>query len=727
MYSYFIKFAIYLSLFSFSSAQDCILQVPKNPLKNGLFDNWILTTNDDSDVVCSQTNPQANVFVEATILDTRNGQLFVYFPLVVGYDTTPAAPTFSTDIYDYHVVTLHFGTNGNSLTLIPTIDYSSNYNSLIDGNCVNGIPNGSIFGQFAYCNAVNFFKKVNEAIYSKYLIVPPLQNSLLGDICPTTRSFSVVDQDQSDNVLSQYLLLPDNSVAQDYEVNKAKFPNAKILGNGSLLDIFINVAIGCVPFKAPDLIDNNILRSSLALNEIQANLNVNSQDIYIYALTPSIGPMTLDNGVESLIKVNLYRAGVNQPPLDKLNQNDNILYCNQLISFTPTFLSFHSNELANFKSPEPEIATNLLNFLANRFVNSLQILNCQALTGKSSPISVNLNENGLVVSTNIPTSPFNPYSIPTEIPNTQSTQHQSQSQSQSTQSTQPTQPTQPTQATQPTQPTQPTQATQASTQETQASFQSTQSSQATQASSQSFQSTQPTQDPSQSTQAASTQQSTQDPSQSTQAASTQQSTQDPSQSTQQSTQDPSQPSQPTQASTQSTQDPSQSTQAASTQDLSQSTTRQQPIQPTQPNTNILNLCGTSAYNVNCNQLCNVNSDCTQNGFFCFKVNLFNNVGICNFNNFCGSSFEKLDCIKPCPNGIDLDCENGNFCFKDNNGGNVCNQIPKNFTTTTKTKTTTSTTSTQSSAQAVVINNGYKNNENTLYILFFLIVTYHFVL
>ena len=697
MYSYFIKFAIYLSLFSFSSAQDCILQVPKNPLKNGLFDNWILTTNDDSDVVCSQANRQANVFVEATILDTRNGQLFVYFPLVVGYDTTPAAPTFSTDIYDYHVVTLHFGTNGNSLTLIPTIDYSSNYNSLIDGNCVNGIPNGSIFGQFAYCNAVNFFKKVNEAIYNKYLIVPPLQNSLLGDICPTTRSFSVVDQNQSDNVLSQYLLLPDNSVAQDYEVNKSNFPNAKILGNESLLDIFINVAIGCVPFKAPDLIDNNILRSSLALNEIQANLNVNSQDIYIYALTPSIGPMTLDNGVESLIKVNLYRAGVNQPPLDKLNQNDNILYCNQLISFTPTFLSFHSNELANFKSPEPEIATNLLNFLANRFVNSLEILNCQALTGKSSPISVNLNENGLVVSTNIPTSPFNPYSIPTEIPNTQSTQHQSQSQSQSTQSqsqsTQSTQPTQPSQTTQTTQPTQPTQASQ------------------------------PTQDPSQ---------STQDPSQSTQAvstqaASTQQSTQDPSQSTQQSTQDPSQPSQPTQASTQSTQDPSQSTQAASTQDLSQSTTRQQPIQPTQPNTNILNLCGTSAYNVNCNQLCNVNSDCTQNGFFCFKVNLFNNVGICNFNNFCGSSFEKLDCIKPCPNGIDLDCENGNFCFKDNNGGNVCNQIPKNFTTTTKTKTTTSTTSTQSSAQAVVINNGYKNNENTLYILFFLIVTYHFVL
>ena len=690
MYSYFIKFAIYLSLFSFSSAQDCILQVPKNPLKNGLFDNWILTTNDDSDVVCSQANRQANVFVEATILDTRNGQLFVYFPLVVGYDTTPAAPTFSTDIYDYHVVTLHFGTNGNSLTLIPTIDYSSNYNSLIDGNCVNGIPNGSIFGQFAYCNAVNFFKKVNEAIYNKYLIVPPLQNSLLGDICPTTRSFSVVDQNQSDNVLSQYLLLPDNSVAQDYEVNKSNFPNAKILGNESLLDIFINVAIGCVPFKAPDLIDNNILRSSLALNEIQANLNVNSQDIYIYALTPSIGPMTLDNGVESLIKVNLYRAGVNQPPLDKLNQNDNILYCNQLISFTPTFLSFHSNELANFKSPEPEIATNLLNFLANRFVNSLEILNCQALTGKSSPISVNLNENGLVVSTNIPTSPFNPYSIPTEIPNTQSTQHQSQSQSQSTQSqsqsTQSTQPTQPSQTTQTTQPTQPTQASQ------------------------------PTQDPSQSTQAVSTQ-----------AASTQQSTQDPSQSTQQSTQDPSQPSQPTQASTQSTQDPSQSTQAASTQDLSQSTTRQQPIQPTQPNTNILNLCGTSAYNVNCNQLCNVNSDCTQNGFFCFKVNLFNNVGICNFNNFCGSSFEKLDCIKPCPNGIDLDCENGNFCFKDNNGGNVCNQIPKNFTTTTKTKTTTSTTSTQSSAQAVVINNGYKNNENTLYILFFLIVTYHFVL
>ena len=216
MFSYFIKCVIYFSLFSFSSSQDCILQVPKNPLKNGLFDNWILTTKAGSEVVCSQTNPQVNVFVEATILDTRNGNLFVYFPLVVDAGTTPATSTLSTNICDYHVVTLHFGTNGNSVTLIATIDYTSNYNSLIDGNCVNGIRNGSIFGQFAYCNSVNFFKKTDEAIYNKILNVPPILNSTLGDICPTTRSFSVVDQDQSGNVLTQYLLLPDNRVAQDY-------------------------------------------------------------------------------------------------------------------------------------------------------------------------------------------------------------------------------------------------------------------------------------------------------------------------------------------------------------------------------------------------------------------------------------------------------------------------------------------------------------------------------
>jgi hypothetical protein len=72
------------------------------------------------------------------------------------------------------------------------------------------------------------YTKVNEMIINSPIKIPELQNSPMGDVCPTTRSFGVIDQDQSDNVLSQYLLLSDNTVAQDYKINKEKFPNFKI-------------------------------------------------------------------------------------------------------------------------------------------------------------------------------------------------------------------------------------------------------------------------------------------------------------------------------------------------------------------------------------------------------------------------------------------------------------------------------------------------------------------
>ena len=340
----FIKFvAVYSSLLLSTKAQDCIIQVPNDPLNTGLFENWILSTQTFSDVPCTQTDPGANVFIEATILNIYTGELFVYFPLVVDIGSTPAAPALKGNITTLnHIVTIHFGSNGNSITLLPTIDYSTNSNSLISGNCVNGLQNGSIFGQFAYCNSKNFFKRVNEMINNSPIKIPELQNSPLGDVCPTTRSFGVVDQDQSDNVLSQYLLLSDNTVAQDYKTNKDKFPNFKILGNGNdnrLLNNFINVAIGCQSFTAPDLVDNTILRSSLALNEIQANLlDVNLETT---ALVPSIDPMVLDDNIESLEKLNLYRIGVNQPLLSSLNISNNILYCNQLITIAPVFLNLH--------------------------------------------------------------------------------------------------------------------------------------------------------------------------------------------------------------------------------------------------------------------------------------------------------------------------------------------------------------------------------------------------
>ena len=532
-----LKFIFTLSFLFFNTyAQDCILQVPSDPLNNGLFEPWYISSND---MTCTQTNNKANAFVEATILDIDTGKFFVYFPLVIDDGKTPTIPPFKAILPLNNIVTLHFGTNGNSLTLKPTLVGTKN--SVIDGNCVNGLPNGSIFGQFAYCNAKNFFSKVNQLITTNIITVPPVGLSSAGEECPTTRSYAVVDQDQSDNVLSQYILTNDMTVVQDYPQNRVNV--LKIIGNGSdnrLLDIFIDPAIKCVPFKAPDLYDVNIMRSSLALNEIQANtLDIN---LITTALVPAIDPMVLDNDAQSLEKVNLYRIGVNQQPLSCLNKNDDIKYCNQLAIITPPFLTRYQNEFLNFASPDVELANNLMNFLAVRFVNTWDILNCLNLTGLQSPISVTVDPiTNIVISNNLITNITQPTS-------------------QDTQPTQPTQDTQPTQATQDTQATQPTQDT----------------------------------------------------------------------------------------------------------------------QPQQSQANILNLCGTSAYNVNCTQPCpnGLDTDCLSEGYKCFAV--LSNTLLCNYNNFCGTTFENINCEQQCPNGIDMDCAQygGTLnCFKIIT--NTCNQFLNN--------------------------------------------------
>jgi len=427
------KFIFTLSfLFLNTFAQDCILQVPSNPLNSGLFEPWYLSSND---MTCTQTNNKANAFVEATILDIDTGKFFVYFPLVIDDGKTPTIPPLKAILPLNNIVTLHFGTNGNSLTLKPTLVGTKN--SLIDGNCINGLPNGSIFGQFAYCNAKNFFSKVNQLILINIITVPSLGLSSAGEECPTTRSYAVVDQDQSDNVLSQYILRNDMTVVQDYPQNRLNV--LKIIGNGSdnrLLDVFIDPAIKCVPFKAPDLYDVQIMRSSLALNEIQANtLDIN---LITTALVPAIDPMALDNDVQSLEKVNLYRIGVNQQPLSCLNKNDDIKYCNQLAIVTPPFLKRYQNELLNFASPDVEVANNLMNFLAVRFVNTWGILNCLNLTGLQSPISVTFDPiSNIVISNNLITN----------VQPTQATQPPTQDTQPPTQDTQtPTQATQSTQS-----------------------------------------------------------------------------------------------------------------------------------------------------------------------------------------------------------------------------------------------------------------------------------------
>ena len=380
-----------LSLFTFSlNAQDCLLQVPTNPLSTGLFQPWYVSTSMNSISNCSQLIEGSEVFAEATILDISTGKIFIYSPLVIDAGTTPAVYPTNLTLPVNNIVTIHFGTNANSLTLI------SEFN-MQEGLCVNGIIN-SIFGQFAYCNAINFFNIISNLINNGIVNIPSIKTSTLCDLCPTTRSFSIVDQDQSDNVITTYLVTTDLKIAQDNTFNRNNLKILKIISNGSdnkLLSVFVNPAIGCNSFSAPDFENNDINRDSLVLNELQASLNTN--DI---ALIPSGDPMCLLNGEPNLEKLNAYRHGVFQPVVNQIDPDDNKKYCNSMLRIAIPFLVLHRNELKNSKAPGKD-TTNLLNFLINRFINSWGILNCEVLTGNILHLKVIINNDGIVIDNNL--------------------------------------------------------------------------------------------------------------------------------------------------------------------------------------------------------------------------------------------------------------------------------------------------------------------------------------
>jgi len=435
------RFITILSHIYVIMAQNCILEIPNDPLNKGLFTPWFVSSDINSPVRCSQKVPVTAVFVEATILDTDTGNLFVYYPLVVDKGDTPAIDPIKTPLPPNNVVTIHFGTNSESVQLVTKnkhkvskgdscdsiasmhsmtvsdlkvlnpklkcvslqkgieIDVSDN---LLPGNCVNGNGDkGDLFGQFAYCNAENFFKKANEMIANGLITIPEFLDKN-GEKCPTVRNFAIIDADQSDNVLSSYILTTDLKVAQNTVENNQNLNVLLIADNGSdnrLLNKFYNPAIGCKSFVAPDLLEPLITRSSLALNELQANSAfLNEQK----ALIPGINPMALVNNMQNLDKVNAYRIGVNQPLLKELSKQNDIEYCQAYENISLLFFTKYRNELE--LSPSPSlIAENLLNFLVFRYFNSWRTLTCNILLNKNSAIvPISDPVTGIVYDNNIP-------------------------------------------------------------------------------------------------------------------------------------------------------------------------------------------------------------------------------------------------------------------------------------------------------------------------------------
>jgi hypothetical protein len=380
---------------------NCTLIVPQNPLSaQGLATPYQLVgTNAAQDGPCNEANTAQSAFVQATIYNPADGTFSVYTPLVIDQGTQPAVAPTPPTLPANATVGLWFGFNGTNLTLQGTGRRFSN--SLAQGRCLNGLP-GSVFGQFATCNGPRFFQVVNQAIQNGTVTVPALGTANDGLPCPTNRDFSVIDQDQSDNVQTQYLATANGQIAQMSAANQAQLAGATTIGNPSdnaLISNIVDPALGCTPWTAPNLTDNGTPTASLALDELLAAADQQAP----VALVPLNDPMTLNNNNSSLWKTDLYRLGVDQPLAFNNADASGTTYCmNEFTSADPnTGLIRLANDsqqfFGNVASPMADAASNLATFLAMRANQSFTNLGCQNLLNVQDPVNLVTDANGVVI------------------------------------------------------------------------------------------------------------------------------------------------------------------------------------------------------------------------------------------------------------------------------------------------------------------------------------------
>ena len=164
--------------------------------------------------------------------------------------------------------------------------------------------------------------------------------------------------------------------------------------NGSdnlLVDAFVDKALGCTPFQAPDLGDNGTLTTALALNELQAAAHQGGQ----VALVPPNDPMAMDGAKVSVTKTNLYRAGVNQAPINSAG-NLAKTYCKNMVDIQVARLQQDQALDQKVGSPDPGAANTLFTFLAQRLNASVTNLGCDQLLKIKAPATLKL-KNGVAV------------------------------------------------------------------------------------------------------------------------------------------------------------------------------------------------------------------------------------------------------------------------------------------------------------------------------------------
>ena len=223
---------------------------------------------------------------------------------------------------------INVGFNGTNLVL--------QGNGARQGDCVDALGQ-SLIGQVSACNAVNFYRLANAEIARGTLEVPPAGTATDGQPCLTTRDFGTIDQDQSDNVITTYLINGNGQTAQNTAANAAAMAGSTTLVNGSdnkLLAAFLDPATGCTPFSATDTTDPTGMSGSQALNELERPRQPASAPV---AVVPPNDEMTLVGGAMSIAKTNVYRSLVDQPLLAANANAAQVAadYCQNMVNIQP--------------------------------------------------------------------------------------------------------------------------------------------------------------------------------------------------------------------------------------------------------------------------------------------------------------------------------------------------------------------------------------------------------
>ena len=374
-----------------AASMNCTISVPANALTaQGLATPWQLGDG------CSWANGATEgAFVEATIL-APNGQLQIYDPLVITQGTQPAvAPTPPTIAAGSQII-ISLGFNGNALALVGP--------GAAQANCIDALGN-SLINQTPQCNAANFYRLANAEIAQGTLKAPALGTAKDGQACPTTRDFSVIDQDQSDNVVARYLLDPNTGqTAQATATNQGNMAQAVTQTNGSdegLIAGFVDPALGCTPWMAPNTTNPNGMSASQALNELMARQDQQGT----VALLPVNDPQLLVGGQFSVAKTNLYRRETDQAPLSfrTTAQQNAARYCQNMVNIQAPRLKLDATLEAGTNSPVPALGNNLATFLAARLSGSFGNLNCGNF-GLTNPVTLTTDTNGVATAATFTTT-----------------------------------------------------------------------------------------------------------------------------------------------------------------------------------------------------------------------------------------------------------------------------------------------------------------------------------